>query len=110
MQDIFAQKSDNKYKIERKKRKNNNKTPATVSNSSLWAGDPVTVLGDVLEEPNLDKKVENFHNIKTAITDKHFPEKHITISNLDKKWMTPQIKQILRIVQSEYYRKGKSPK
>ena len=110
LQAVVAPKSDNKYQIERKKTKI---TTRPLPQSQIPAfGQEIQSQSwcEVLEESNLDKKVENFHNIITAITDKHFPEKHITISNLDKKWMTPQIKYILRKVQSEYYRKGKSSK
>ena len=57
-----------------------------------------------------DKKVENFHIIINTIANKDFPEKQITLSNLDKKWMTSQLKQLLRQVQSEHFSKGKTSK
>ena len=105
---IFAPKTDNKFKVLRKKK--------TVTTRPL----PETKIPEfcreiqsqswisIFEEENLDKKVENFHNIITSILNTHFPEKNITISSLDKKWMTPQIKQVLRKMQSEYFSKGKT--
>jgi hypothetical protein len=42
--------------------------------------------------------------------DKYFPEKNCTISNLDKEWMNPSLKQLLRRVQRELIKNGKSQK
>ena len=42
------------------------------------------------------------------ICDKHFPEKTITISNLDKKWITPELKTLSRKIKAEFYRNRKS--
>ena len=42
--------------------------------------------------------------------DKYFPERSVTISNLDKPWMTPQLKQLLRQVQRERLNNGKHGK
>ena len=44
------------------------------------------------------------------ICNTHFPEKKITISNLDKKWITPKLKQLSRKIKVELYRNGKSPR
>ena len=107
---IFAPKTDNKFKVSRQKRKITTR-PLPESKIPAFCRD---IQGQswisVFEEENLDKKVENFHSIITSTLNKHFPEKSITISSLDKKWMTPHIKQLLRKVQSEYLNKGKSPK
>ena len=64
----------------------------------------------VLEEPDLELKVANFHHIITTVRDKHFKQRRVTISSLDKKWMTPELKTLLRQVQREYFQNRKSPK
>ena len=54
--------------------------------------------------------MSNFHNTLTFLLNKHFPEKEIKISNLDKKWITPELKSLSRKIKKEYYRNKKSPK
>ena len=65
---------------------------------------------DVLEENDVNRKVEIFHNYLRSLLDKYFPERSVTISNLDKPWMTPQLKQLLRQVQRERLNNGKGGK
>ena len=62
---------------------------------------------EVLQEKDIDKKVSLFHKYLRDLLDKYFPEKTITISNLDKPWMTPQLKQLLRQAQRERVKHGK---
>ena len=64
----------------------------------------------LLEESNVNTKVSIFHNYLRGLLDKYFPEKKVTISNLDKTWMTPQLKQLLRQVQRERVQHGKGGK
>ena len=110
LQAVFAPKTNNQYKVARKKCKITTR-PIPESKIPAFAREiQAQSWISVFEEENLDRKVENFHSIITDILERHFPEKHITISNLDKKWMTPNIKQLLRKVQSEYFHKGKSQK
>ena len=42
--------------------------------------------------------------------DEFFPEKTVMISYLEKKWMNPHLKNLLRKVKREFYQKRKSPK
>jgi hypothetical protein len=65
---------------------------------------------EVLEEPDLETKVSNFHQIITSVRNKHFSQKTVTISNLDKKWVTPELKNLQRQVQREYVQNRQSPK
>ena len=60
-----------------------------------------------MQEKDIDKKVSLFHKYLRDLLDKLFPEKIITISNLDKPWMTPQLKQLLRQAQRERVKHGK---
>ena len=66
--------------------------------------------GEVLEEEELDRKVENFHQTLRHKLDEYLPEKTVMISYLDKKWMTPQLKNLNRKIKREFYKKRKSPK
>ena len=65
---------------------------------------------NLLEETCVNKKVEIFHHYLRSLLDKHLPEKSVTISNLDKTWMTPQLKQLLRQVQRERVKHGRGGK
>ena len=44
------------------------------------------------------------------LLDKYFPEKTVFISNLDKQWMTPELKQLLRQAQRERVKSGNGSK
>ena len=65
---------------------------------------------EVIEEEDIDKKVENFHNTLRMKLDEYFPERTVMVSYLDQKWMTPQLKNINRKTKREFYRNRKSPK
>ena len=64
---------------------------------------------NVLLEENLDLKVSNFHSTIVDICDKHFPTKIVKISNLDKKWITTELKTLSRKIKKEFYRHKKAP-
>ena len=66
--------------------------------------------GEVLNCENVDEKVSKFHNCLGLTLDKHFPEKTIKISSLDKKWMSPKLKLQHRKLQREYFRNRRSVK
>ena len=59
---------------------------------------------------NIDKKVENYHRTLRENLDLIFPEKTVKISTLDRKWMTPQLKKLIRKIKREFYMHKKSPK
>ena len=65
---------------------------------------------EVLQEACIDKKVLNFHNTIRSKLDEFFPEKVAMVSYLDKKWMNPSLKNLLRKIKREFYKKRKSPK
>ena len=65
---------------------------------------------DILDENDVNKKVSQFHKYLRHLLDKYFPEKSVTISNLDKPWITRQLKQLLRQVQRERIKHGKGGK
>jgi hypothetical protein len=65
--------------------------------------------GEVLEEKDLNRKVEKFHQTLRHKLDEFLPEKTVMISYLDKKWMTPQLKTLNRKIKREFYKKRKKP-
>ena len=65
---------------------------------------------EVLGEQNIHKKVENFHKTLRTNLDMFFPEKTVMVSYLDRKWMTPQLKDLNRRTKREFYKNRKSPK
>ena len=65
---------------------------------------------NVLNTEDVDVKTEEFHKYIRELLDKHLPEKTITVSNLDKPWMNPQLKELLRQIQRERLKKGKGGK
>ena len=64
--------------------------------------------GEVLGEQDIDKKVENFHQTLRNNLDDCLPEKSVMVSYLDKKWMTPQLKNLNRKIKREFYKNRKS--
>ena len=67
-------------------------------------------LAGVWQTDDIDGKVRTFDTVIRNALDKHFPEKSIKVSALDKKWMTPNLKQLHRKVQREFFRNRKSAK
>ena len=65
---------------------------------------------EVLKEQNIDKKVENFHSMMRSKLDEFLPEKTVMVSCLDKKWMSPALKNLLRKTKREFYKNRTSPK
>ena len=107
---IFAPRSDANFRVERKK-KSIKTRPIPEScipsfsreiQNQAWEG--------VLNEKDIDTKVYNFHKTLLLICDQYFPEKKITISNLDKRWITLELKTLSRKIKAEFYRNRKSPK
>ena len=98
---------------------NNNKRikrPVTTRPLSEWGmkqfGDFIHThtWDEVLKENCIDQKVISFHKTIRTKLDEFFPEKTIMVSYLDKKWMNPALKTLLRKIKREFYKKRKSPK
>ena len=45
-----------------------------------------------------------------TVLDKYFPEKTVNVTNLDKEWLSPSLKLLLRQGQRELFKNGKSEK
>ena len=65
---------------------------------------------EVFNSEMIDDKVSNFHQTIRGLLDRHFPEKKVKISCLDKKWMNPVLKSMHRKVQREFFKHRKSSK
>ena len=64
----------------------------------------------IFKDKNIHQQVETFHQVLRSNLDQFFPEKVAQMSNLDREWMTPELKQILRAKQREYFKHRKSEK
>ena len=107
---VFAPLNNPNYQIERTK-KSIKIRPLPESQIFKFENDLInTTWSCVLDPENIDEKVDNFHHFLGATLKKHFPEKTIKISSLDKKWMGPKLKSLHREVQREYFRNRRSNK
>ena len=59
---------------------------------------------------SVDEQTQTFHNFLRSNLDKHFLEKSVKMSSLDQKWMSPELKNLHRKMQREYFSKRKSMK
>ena len=62
------------------------------------------------ENKTVDQQAEIFHSFLRVHLDRYFPEKVVKISSMDKKWMSPPLKQLHRKMQREFFHRRKSPK
>ena len=58
----------------------------------------------------INEKVSIFHQFLRSQLDHFFPEKSTKMSDLDKDWMSPELKNLHRAMQREYYKHRKSTK
>ena len=65
---------------------------------------------EMFEGKTVNQMVELFHNFLIDNLEKYFPEKCTMLSNFDKKWMSPELKQIHRSMQREFFKHRKSLK
>ena len=107
---LLAPLSNLDYKIERKKR--------TISTRPLPESQIIKFEKAIMsvewqglfKEKTVDEEVEIFHHVLRSNLDKYFPEKVTKMSNLDRDWMSPELKQLHRAKQREYYKHRKSIK
>ena len=65
---------------------------------------------EVFRDKSINDRVEAFHQILRSNLDHFFPEKVTKLTNLDRVWMSPELKQIHRAKQREFYKHRKSTK
>ena len=64
----------------------------------------------VLGGSSPDEQAREFHNYLRSLLEMYFPEKTTQISNFDRKWFSPALKQLHRKMQREFYSNRKSSK
>ena len=107
---VFAPRSDIKY--ENKIKKEVIKTrPLPDSNIRRYENElAIYPWEEIFDGQSVDEKVKIFHDFLRSNLDKYFPEKSTKISNFDKKWMSPELKQLHRSMQREFFKHRKSMK
>ena len=107
---IFAPRSDANFRVTRQKKKIKTRPIPDSLIPSFARQIQSHAWEEVLNEKDIDTKVYNFHKTLLMFCDNFFPEKKITISNLDKKWITLELKTLSRKIKGEFFRNRKSPK
>ena len=107
---VLAPVSNQDYRIERKKRTIITRPLPQSQILNFEKAIMSTNWEDIFINQTVDKKVEIFHHILRTNLDKYFPEKVTRMSNLDRDWMSPELKQLHRAKQREYYKHRKSEK
>ena len=103
---VIAPLSNHKYEVKRTK-KSIITRPLPISNFAKFEAQIQSHnWSNLYQTVNVNDKVHLFHKSIRTILDENFPEKLVKISNLDKKWMSPELKQLHRQVQ---YQNSKDP-
>ena len=105
---ILAPKASAQFVVKREKRKIKTRPMPQSQIDQFCAEFTCHRWEEVLSSEDVNVKTELYHKYQRDMLDKYFPEKTVTISSLDKSWMTPELKQLLRQVQRERLAKGKS--
>ena len=58
---------------------------------------------DIYNEPDANVKTAIFHSTLARKLKRHFKEKHVKMSTLDKEWFTPALKQLLAEIRGEFF-------
>ena len=107
---VFAPRSNIQYKIERKKRIIYTR-PLPESKIIQFEQYLMLIPWEAqFEGKSVNEKVQIFHDNLRGALEKYFPEKKTKMSCLDKDWMTPQLKQLHRSLQREYFKNRRSEK
>ena len=107
---VFAPKNNIRFKTERKKRIVKTR-PLPDSKIFLYEQQVGNFPWEAaFENKTADEQVELFHEVLRHHLDVYFPEKLTKMSNLDKNWMTPELKQLHRQMQREYFKHRRSTK
>ena len=107
---LLAPKANAQYRVERIKKVIKSR-PILESQLSKFEHDLANMSwAEAFAGKNVNEQTIFFHNFLRTQLDKYFPEKITTISNLDRKWMSPALKQIHRKMQREFFQHRKSKK
>ena len=103
---ILAPKASEAFKVQREKRIVKTRPMPESSLNNFYSEMANYKWENVLQSENVNTKADNFHSFMINTLDKHLPEKCVTMTNLDKPWMTPKMKDTLRKMQKERMKKG----
>ena len=107
---ILAPRASKDFVVKRQTRKIKTR-PMPSSRIEAFCSELTRKIWDQIESSDdVNVKTDYFHDYLRQLYVKHFPEKTVNISNLDKNWMTPQLKVFLRQAQRERIRHGKKGK
>ena len=107
---VFAPKNNQRFRTERKKRVIKTR-PLPDSKIYLYEQQVgVFPWEAAFENKSVNEQVKLFHEVLRHLLDLYFPEKLTKMSNLDKDWMTPELKQVHRSMQREFFKHRKSNK
>ena len=107
---LLAPKDNAKFKQERRKKIIKSR-PILQSQLIKFEQDLANLQWDeLLTDKTPDEQAHIFHDYLRSQLDKYFPEKITKLSNLDRLWMSPHLKQVHRKMQREFFRHRKSKK
>ena len=107
---VLAPISNMQYKIERKKKIISTRP---LPQSQVIKFEKAIMFNDweeMFKDKTFDEKVESFHFFLRSNLDTYFPEKVTKMSNMDREWMSPELKNLHRAMQREFFRHRKSTK
>ena len=107
---VLAPKSNGQYKIDRKIKIIKTR-PLPESQVQRFENDLANFPWEtILANKNPDDQADVFHSFLSNKMDQYLPEKSTKISNLDRKWFSPSLKQLHRKMQREFFHHRKSIK
>ena len=107
---IFAPNSNIQYRVSRKKKVIKTR-PIQESKLNQFEKEVANFQWHSnFEDKTVDEQTEIFHNFLKINLDSIFPEKSVKMSSLDQKWFSPELKNLHRRMQREYFLKRKSNK
>ena len=107
---VLAPKSNQKIFVERKKMTISTRPLPQSQMEKFEKAIIDTNWENIFQEKSLNEKVEIFHNTLRSNLEKYCPEKITKMSNLDRDWMSPHLKQLHRKMRREFYKRRKSEK
>ena len=107
---VLAPKNNQQFKVERQKKKIITRPLPQSKIERFERAIIETNWDNIFSGKSLNEKTEAFHQVLRSNLDKYFPEKSINMTNLDRDWMSPELKNLHRAMQREFYKRRKSVK
>ena len=107
---VFAPNSNAQYRVSRKKKIIKLRPIPESHVYKFEKGISEFQFCEMFKNISVDDQAKTFHDVLRSNLDKFFPEKCVEMSSLDQKWMSPELKNLHRKMQREYYHNRKSEK